>query len=116
MPESKKGAATRLASRIIGAMSALALIATCILLLIKGKSDVASYPAIGAGIIGYLILRPGKRSVRINMGGVVVDVMSDDTGAFQTGVDAVVTQITHEISGRTLDLAREASPPPFIKE
>lgn len=113
LPKGRESKAARIAGRVVGCLAAASLIATCIYLLIQRKPDVATYPGMCAAIIGYLIMRPGKRSIRISGGGVVVDVMADDTGVIKTGVDAVVGHITTEISGSTLQSIRQTQPPPI---
>lgn len=116
MPESHQSKAARIAGRAIASLAALALIATCVILLFQRKADVAAYPAMCAAVIGYLILRPGKRSIRLSGGGVVVDVVSDDTGVIRTGVNAVMERITQEISEKTISQVRQSAQPPPIPE
>src|ERR1700754_5196753 len=104
----------QIAGRAIAVLTGIALLITSGYLLIKGKPEQVILPALLSGVLGYMIIRPGKRSAKITAGGVVMEVTSDDTGAFRTYNSAVaqiaVDRITHEISEKTLlDIRNEST-------
>ena len=104
----------RLSGKILVGIASLSLLATCVYLLISNQPGRAPWPAIAAGILGYILLKPGKRSVQISMGGVVVDIISDDTGVLRKTTDSAVSNISQEISERTrFEAIGKSTPPPL---
>lgn len=100
----------------ISILASLLLLAICASMMYIGKYEASIWAATISGIMSYFTLRPGKKSIKMDIGGVVVAVESDDTGVIRTGVAAVATSITNEISERTVQKAISASesiPPPI---
>lgn len=102
--------ATYVGKCIVG-LSAITLLAVCAYLVATGRATAAPFPALGSGFLGWLILRPGKRSVKVELpGGTVFQIISDDTGVIRTGITAVSSSISNQtISQDDVDRAIEAS-------
>ena len=100
----------RFIGRGLATIAGLGLLSACLYLLLRGQPATSAWPAIAAGILGYFLFKPGKRSARVEVGGVVVSVVSDDTGLIRTGINAAVSSISHQqISEADIKAAMEAS-------